>query len=58
MKPGKLFRFSKEYKRVMATMPTPQARNAYKRAMIQAQLHAEAPVQHRRNKEQSKEDGS
>ena len=44
MKPGKTFNLSKQTKRFMATFVDPVARNAYKNAMIQAQLASEVVV--------------
>lgn len=40
MKPGKTFNLSKQTKRFMATMVNAEQRNAFKRAMIQAELAA------------------
>ena len=40
MKPGKTFNLSKQTKRFMATFVKAEERNAYKRAMIQAELAA------------------
>lgn len=42
MTPDKNFRFKREHKVVMASMPNKEARGVYKRAMIQAQLAEEA----------------
>ena len=44
MKPGKTFNLSKQTKRFMATMVNAEQRNAYKRAMIQAQLASEVII--------------
>jgi len=44
LKPGKTFNLSKQTKRFMATFVDPVERNAYKRAMIQAQLYSEIVV--------------
>ena len=44
MKPGKTFNLSKQTKRFMATITNAEDRNAYKRAMIQAQLAAAVVV--------------
>jgi hypothetical protein len=41
LKPGKTFNLDKQTKRFMATIVDPQARGAFKRAMIQAQLESE-----------------
>jgi len=41
LKPSKTFNLSKQTKRFMATIVDPVARNAYKNAMIQAQLQSE-----------------
>ena len=43
MKRDKNFKLSKQTKRYMATMLDPVQRNAYKNAMIDAQLSAETP---------------
>jgi len=40
LKPNKTFKLSKQTKRFMATMIDPEQRNAFKRAMIQAELAA------------------
>ena len=40
MKPGKTFILSKQTKRFMCTIVDPVERNAYKNAMIQAELAA------------------
>jgi hypothetical protein len=40
MKPGKTFNLTKQTKRFMATFVNAEERNAYKRAMIQAELAA------------------
>lgn len=40
LKPGKTFNLSKQTKRFMATMVNAEQRNAFKRAMIQAELAA------------------
>ena len=47
MKPGKTFNLSKQTKRFMATFVNAEERNAYKRAMIQAQLASEVVVKTR-----------
>jgi hypothetical protein len=47
MKPGKTFNLSKQTKRFMATIVDAEQRNAYKRAMIQAQLASEVVVKTR-----------
>jgi hypothetical protein len=44
MKPGKTFNLSKQTKRFMATFVNAEQRNAYKRAMIDAQLCSEIIV--------------
>ena len=44
MKPGKTFNLSKQTKRFMATFVNAEERNAYKRAMIEAQLCSEVVV--------------
>jgi hypothetical protein len=44
MKPGKTFNLSKQSKRFMATIVNAEERNAFKRAMIQAQLSSEVVV--------------
>ena len=44
MKPGKTFNLSKQTKRFMCTIVDPVARNAYKRAMIDAELAAAVVV--------------
>ena len=44
MKPGKTFNLSKQTKRFMATITNSEDRNAYKRAMIQAELAAAVVV--------------
>lgn len=44
LKPSKTFNLSKQSKRFMATIVDPVARNAYKNAMIQAQLASEIVV--------------
>ena len=44
MKPGKTFNLSKQTKRFMATITNAEDRNAYKRAMIQAELAAAVVV--------------
>ena len=41
LKPSKTFKLAKQTKRFMATMIDPVQRNAYKNAMIQAQLQSE-----------------
>jgi len=38
LKPNKTFKLSKQTKRFMATFVSAEARNAYKRAMIDAEL--------------------
>jgi hypothetical protein len=40
LKPGKTFKISKQTKRFMCTFVDPVARNAFKHAMIQAELAA------------------
>ena len=47
MKPGKTFNLSKQTKRFMATFVNAEQRNAFKRAMIQAQLASEVVVKTR-----------
>ena len=44
LKPGKTFNLSKQTKRFMATFVNAEERNAYKRAMIQAQLASEIVI--------------
>jgi hypothetical protein len=44
MKPGKTFNLTKQTKRFMATFVNAEERNAYKRAMIDAQLCSEVIV--------------
>ena len=44
MKPGKTFNLSKQTKRFMATITNAEQRNAYKRAMIDAQLCSEVVI--------------
>ena len=44
LKPGKTFNLSKQSKRFMATIVNAEDRNAYKRAMIQAQLASEIVI--------------
>jgi HEPN domain-containing protein len=44
LKPGKTFNLSKQTKRFMATLVNAEERNAYKNAMIQAQLASEIVV--------------
>jgi hypothetical protein len=44
IKPGKTFNLSKQTKRFMATFVNAEERNAYKNAMIQAQLQSEIVV--------------
>jgi len=44
LKPSKTFNLSKQSKRFMATIVNAEQRNAYKRAMIQAQLASEIVV--------------
>jgi hypothetical protein len=44
LKPGKTFNLTKQTKRFMATFVDPVARNAYKRAMIDAQLCSEIVI--------------
>lgn len=44
LKPGKTFNLSKQTKRFMATIVNAEQRNAYKNAMIQAQLCSEIIV--------------
>ena len=44
MKPGKTFKLSKQTKRFMCTIPNAEDRNAYKRAMIEAELAAAVVV--------------
>ena len=39
MKPSKTFKLSKSTKRILATMVNVEQRNAWKRAMIDAELH-------------------
>jgi hypothetical protein len=39
MKPSKTFKLSKSTKRILATMVNVDQRNAWKRAMIDAELH-------------------
>jgi len=46
MKPGKTFNLSKQTKRFMATITNAEDRNAYKRAMIQAELCSKIVVKH------------
>ncbi len=41
MKPGKTFNLSKRTKTIMASIVNTEDRNAFKRAMIQAQLASE-----------------
>ena len=41
LKPNKTFKLSKQTKRFMCTFTDPVQRNAYKNAMIQAQLQSE-----------------
>jgi hypothetical protein len=40
IKPGKTFKLSKQSKRLMCSIVNPHDRNAFKRAMIQAELAA------------------
>lgn len=40
LKPGKTFKLSKQSKRLMCSIVDPVQRNAFKRAMIQAELAA------------------
>ena len=47
MKPGKTFNLSKQTKRFMATFVNAEQRNAFKRAMIQAELAAAVVVKTR-----------
>jgi hypothetical protein len=44
LKPNKTFKISKQTKRFMCTIVDPVARNAYKNAMIQAELAAAVVV--------------
>jgi hypothetical protein len=44
IKPGKTFNLSKQTKRFMATFVNAEDRNAFKRAMIQAQLASEIVI--------------
>jgi hypothetical protein len=44
LKPGKTFNLSKQTKRFMATFVNAEDRNAYKRAMIDAQLASEIVI--------------
>ena len=44
MKPGKTFNLSKQTKRFMATFVNAEERNAFKRAMIDAQLCSEIVI--------------
>jgi hypothetical protein len=44
LKPGKTFNLSKQTKRFMATIVNAEQRNAYKNAMIQAQLCSEIVI--------------
>ena len=44
LKPGKTFNLSKQTKRFMATFVNAEERNAYKRAMIDAQLCSEIVI--------------
>jgi hypothetical protein len=44
LKPGKTFNLSKQTKRYMATIVNTEARNHFKRMMIQAQLQSEIVV--------------
>lgn len=44
MKPGKTFNLSKTTKRMMATITSAEARNEFKRIMIQGQLAAAVVV--------------
>ena len=44
LKPGKTFNLSKQTKRFMCTIVNPVERNAYKNAMIQAQLASEIVI--------------
>jgi HEPN domain-containing protein len=44
LKPGKTFNLSKQTKRFMATIVKAEDRNAYKNAMIQAQLCSEIVI--------------
>ena len=44
LKPGKTFNLNKQTKRFMCTIIDPVERNAFKRAMIQAQLAIEIVV--------------
>lgn len=46
MTPGKTFKLSKSTKRMMATIVGAEARNHYKRLMIEAQLCSEVVVKH------------
>jgi hypothetical protein len=47
LKPSKTFKLSKQTKRFMATFVNAEARNAFKRAMIDAQLQSEIVVKTR-----------
>ena len=47
IKPSKVFKLSKTTKRCMASIVDPVARNAYKNAMIQAQLASEIVIKHK-----------
>lgn len=44
LKPGKTFNLSKQTKRYMATIVDTEARNQFKRMMIQAQLSSEIVI--------------
>jgi hypothetical protein len=44
MKPGKTFNLTKQTKRFMATFVNAEERNAFKRAMIDAQLCSEVVI--------------
>ena len=52
MKADKNFKLSKQVKRYMATMLDPVKRNAYKNAMIDAQLSASVPYKSEKTKKQ------
>lgn len=53
MKSSAAFRMWKSTKRVLATIVDPHARGAYKRAMIEAQLAAEAASKSSKTKQRT-----
>jgi hypothetical protein len=58
MKPGKTFNLSKRTKTMMASIVNTEERNAFKRAMIQAQLASEVVPRGNKDRGNSNKDRS